>query len=76
MMKIYVQFDAAGKIQSLTALSAPDQFGLTLAPGPGTFVAEVEGIQLDENDVKDPEKLREIVARHKSVESFPRTRLS
>jgi hypothetical protein len=75
-MKIYVQFDSARRIQSLIALSAPDQFGLTLAPGPGNFVAEVEGIQLEERDVKDPEKLREIVARHQSVETFPRTRLA
>lgn len=75
-MKIYAQFDSTGRIQSLTALTAPEGFGAVLVTGPGSFVAEVEGVRLDEGDVKDAEKLREIATRHKSVKTFPRTRLA
>jgi hypothetical protein len=76
MVKIYAQFDSARRIQSLTALAAPAEFELTLAAEPGSSVAEVEGIELEEAEVHDPEKLREIIALHKSVEAFPRVRLT
>ena len=73
-MKVYAQFDTAGKIKSMTALNAPDEFGAVLVTQPGTFVAEVEGIRISEGDLKDPAKLREIVSRYKSVKTFPRPR--
>ena len=60
----------------LVALTAPEGFGAALVTGPGSFVAELEGVRLDEGDVKDAEKLREIATRHKSVKTFPRTRLA
>jgi hypothetical protein len=74
-MKVYAQFDTAGKIKSMTVLDAPDEFSAVLVPKSGTFVAEVEGIRISEGDLKDPAKLREIVGRYKSVKTFPHTRI-
>jgi len=75
-VKVYAQFDSTGRIQALTALAAPEGFGAALVTGPGSFVAEVEGVRLSEADVKDAEKLRGIATRHKSVKTFPRTQLA
>jgi len=42
-MKVYVHYDASGAIHGLVTVNAPADRTAMLAPGPGLFVAEVEG---------------------------------
>jgi hypothetical protein len=62
-MKVYVHHDYSGAVHSLIVANAPADRIPMLAPGPGLFVAEVEGDvpglkpELDESDL---EALRKI----------------
>ena len=42
-MKLIANYDASGKIHSLTSFNAPSGVSLMLMPRPGHLVAEVEG---------------------------------
>jgi hypothetical protein len=42
-MKVYVHYDGSGAIHGLITVNAPEDRIPMLAPGPGLFVAEVEG---------------------------------
>jgi hypothetical protein len=42
-MKVYVHYDYSGAVHSLVVSNAPADHIPMLSPGPGLFVAEVEG---------------------------------
>ena len=51
-MKVYVQYDATGAIQSLVTVDATDAPGveLMLEAKPGLYTDEVEGVDADPED--------------------------
>jgi hypothetical protein len=64
-MKAYVHYDYSGAVHSLIVANAPADRIPMLAPGPGLFVAEVEGeipglkTEPDERDLEALDKLAE-----------------
>jgi hypothetical protein len=73
-MKIFAHYDSTGAIQSLVVVNAPEGHGPMLAPKPGLFVAEVEGLKL-KSETPDVETLREIARTHKVASPSPRCTL-
>ncbi len=73
-MKIFAHFDSEGTIRALVWINAPEGVGLMLAPEPGTFVAEIEGLKF-KSDKPDLEELREIARSHKVSTPLPRCKL-
>jgi hypothetical protein len=76
-MKVYVHHDETGTIHSLVFVDAPASAGAMLAPRPGEFVTEVEGLK-DKLGAGEPdvEALREIAKRHKVSTAVPRSKLA
>ncbi len=77
-MKIYVHHDSSGAVHSLIVANVPADRIPMLAPGPGLFVAEVEGDvpglkpELDESDL---EALRKIAQTLRVATPIPRCKL-
>ena len=77
-MKVYVHYDYSGAIHSLVAVNAPADRTSMLAPGPGLFVAEVEGevpgLKPDP-DESDLVALRKIAQNLRVATPIPRCKL-
>jgi hypothetical protein len=74
-MKIYAHYDTTGAIHSFTIVNAPEGADEMLAPTPGIFVTEVEGLEL-QSDIPDVEELRKIAESHIVPTPIPRIRLT
>jgi len=73
-MKVYVQYDSEGTIHSLLFGDAPSGGGFGVVPKPGTFVAEVDGVEIPPGDsVMD--SMRQILQTHEVARPFPRCTL-
>jgi hypothetical protein len=76
-MKIYAHHDADGTIRSLVTVNAPERGGMMLAPKPGVFVAEIEGLTLKlKSDTSDIEALGEIARSHNVSTPLPTCRVA
>ena len=77
-MKVYVHYDRFGTIHGLIAVNAPADHSPMLAPGPGLFVAEVEGEipgLKAEPEVSDLAALRKIAQTLQVATPIPRCKL-
>jgi hypothetical protein len=77
-MKVYVHYDYSGAVHSLIVVNAPVDRIPMLAPGPGLFVAEVEGEILglkSEPDERDLEALSKIAETLRVATPIPRCKL-
>jgi len=73
-MVVYAYYDLQGNIHSLVTVNAPEGAGVMLAPQPGQFVAEVEGLELTP-DKANFDTLRDIAASHVVKTPLPRCKL-
>lgn len=67
-MRTFAHFDATGKIRGLTTVDAPDGISGGLVPEQGAFIEEVEGVDLDPNQL-DLEAAGELFERYKIAPS-------
>lgn len=73
-MKLFANYDVDGKIRSLTWFDAPEGVSVMLTPGPGEFVAEVEGHKLT-GAMPSEKALRDIAKNYTIAEPLTRRAL-
>jgi hypothetical protein len=75
-MAIYAHYDHTGTIRALISVKVPRDkaAGMMMAPKPGLFVAEVEGLKL-KSDPPSREEARALAATHRIATPFPCTKL-
>jgi hypothetical protein len=67
-MRTFAHFDATGSIRALVTVDAPEGISAGLVPEPGVFIDEVEGVDLNPNEL-DLEAAGEIFKRYKVAPS-------
>jgi len=72
-MKLFANYDASGKIHSVTWYNAPEGITLSLTPAHGEFVSEIQGQEL--KGVPTEQTLRNLITSHAIAAPVPATKL-
>jgi hypothetical protein len=72
-MRVFANYDASGRIRSLTAFNAPQGVSLALSPKLGEFVAEVDGHGL--TGMPTENQLRDLARTHTIAQPIARCTL-
>ena len=73
-MKLLANYDASGKIHSVTWYNAPEGITLTLTPAHGEFVSEIQGHDL--KGVPTEQTLRNLITSHAIAAPLPQSKLT